>query len=169
MYYYLNYFFIFSILGHLLETIIFTIFDWNLESGFLYGYWTPVYGLGAVLILLISKFIFKKLNVNKFLEIIIFLIVITLVLTLIEFIGGNLLESLFKKDFWNYSNHKYHYGKYIALDISIIWMICSLIFLYLIRPWMDKIINKIPKFFTNLFIVFFILDLIFTIINKVKI
>ena len=71
--YYLNYFFIFSIFGHLLETTMYKMFNWNLESGFLYGYWTPVYGLGAILILFLSNYIFKKLKLNKFLEIIIFL------------------------------------------------------------------------------------------------
>ncbi len=169
MYYYLNYFFIFSIFGHFLETIIFKIFNWDLESGFLYGYWTPVYGIGVVLILLISKNIFEKVKLNKFVEIIIFLIVITCVLTFTEYIGGNLLELLFKKEFWNYSDHKYHFGKYIALDISMIWMGCSLIFIYLIKPWMDKLIVKIPKFITIIFTILFIIDLIFTLINKVRI
>ncbi len=168
MYYYLNYFFVFSILGHLIETIMFKIFDWDLESGFLYGYWTPVYGIGVVLILLISKKIFEKVKLNKFVEIIIFLIVITAVLTLTEFIGGNLLELLFKREFWNYSDHKYHFGKYIALDISVVWMISSLVFLYLIRPWMDKIINKIPKIVTYIFVVLFVIDLMFTLIFKIN-
>lgn len=168
MFYYLNYFFVFSILGHLIETILFEAFNWNLESGFLYGYWTPVYGIGTVLILLISKNIFDRVKLNKFFEIIIFLIVITSVLTLTEFIGGNLLEFLFKREFWNYSDHKYHFGKYIALDISVIWMICSLILLYLIKPWMDKLINKIPRIVTYIFIVLFIIDLIFTLIFKIK-
>lgn len=168
MFYYLNYFFVFSIIGHLLETILFKIFNWNLESGFLYGYWTPVYGIGAVLILMISKKIFEKVELNKFVEIIIFLIVIAAVLTFVEFIGGNLLEILFKREFWNYSDHKYHFGKYIALDISVVWMICSLILLYLIKPWMDKLINKIPRFVTYIFVVLFVIDLIFTLVLKVK-
>lgn len=169
MYYYLNYFFIFSIFGHLLESILFEIFDWNLESGFLYGCWTPVYGFGIVLIILVSNYLFKKLKLNKFLEIIIFTIVITLVLTFIEFIGGNLLELIFKKTFWNYSNHKYHFGKYIALDISLIWGLCSILFLYLIKPWMDKIVKKIPKWLTYIFIILFIVDLVFTLIFKSKV
>ena len=131
--YYLNYFFIFSIFGHFLESIMFKLFDWNLESGFLYGYWTPVYGIGVVLIIFVSKKLFSKLKLNKFLEVIIFIIVITFILTFIEYLGGNILEIVFKKEFWNYSNHKYHFGKYIALDISLIWGVCSIIFLYLIR------------------------------------
>lgn len=167
--YYLNYFFIFAMFGHLLETILSSIFNWNIESGFLYGYWTPVYGIGIVLIIIISNYLFKKLKLNKFLEVIIFTIIITLVLTFIEFLGGNLLELIFKKEFWNYSNHKYNFGKYIALDISLIWGICSIIFLYLVKPWMDKIVKKIPKWVTYIFIILFVIDLVFTIIFKSKV
>ena len=107
MYYYLNYFFIFSILGHIFETIMYKMLNLHLESGFLYGYWTPVYGVGVILILLVSKKIFSRLKLNKFVEILIFLIVITAVLTLTEFIGGNLLELIFKREFWSYTDHKY--------------------------------------------------------------
>lgn len=164
--YYLNYFFVFSIIGHLLETLIFKIFNWNLESGFLYGYWTPVYGLGVVLIIAISNCLFKKLKLNKLLEVIIFMVVITLVLTLIEFVGGNLLEMIFKREFWNYSDHKYHLGKYIALDVSLVWGIGAMLFLYLIKPWMDKIIKKIPKWVTYVFIILFIIDVLCTLLLK---
>ncbi len=166
--YYLNYFFIFSIFGHLLETVMYKIYDVNNQSGFLYGFWTPVYGIGVVLILIVSKKIFEKLKINKLLEIIIFSVVIMIILTIIEFVGGHILYFIFHKDFWNYSSHKYNIGKYIAIDVSFIWMFASLIFLYLIRPWMDKIINKIPKFITYIFIVLFIIDIIFTIILKNK-
>lgn len=166
--YYLNYFFIFSIIGHLLETLIFKLFNWNLESGFLYGYWTPVYGLGVVLIIMISNYLFKKLKLNKLLEIIIFFVVIMLALTTIEFIGGNLLELIFKREFWNYSDHKYHLGKYIALDVSLIWGIGSMFFLYLIKPWMDKFIKRIPKWVTYIFTILFIVDVVCTLLFKSK-
>lgn len=167
--YYLNYFFIFSIFGHFLESIMFKLFDWDLESGFLYGYWTPVYGLGVVLIIFISKKLFSKLKLNKFLEVIIFIIVITFILTFIEYLGGNILEIIFKKEFWNYSNHKYHFGKYIALDISLIWGVCSIIFLYLIKPWMDKVVSHIPKWLTIFMLALLIVDLVCTLIFKIKV
>lgn len=167
--YYLNYFFIFSIIGHLLETLIFKLFNWNLESGFLYGYWTPVYGLGVVLILIISNYLFKKLKLSKLLEVIIFFVVISLALTTIEFIGGNLLELIFKREFWNYSDHKYHLGKYIAFDVSLIWGICAMFFLYLIKPWMDKFIKRIPKWVTYIFIMLFIVDVFCTLLFKSRI
>jgi uncharacterized membrane protein len=166
--YYLNYFFIFSIFGHLFETLLFKLMNKNLKSGFLYGYWTPVYGLGVVLIIIIANLLFKKLDLNKVLEVIIFFIVITLILTFIEYAGGNLLEFIFKKEFWNYSDHKYHFGKYIALDISLIWGLCSITFLYLIKPWMDKIVNKIPPFVTYVFLILFIIDISCTLLFKSK-
>ena len=166
--YYLNYFFLFSIIGHLYETILFKIINQKGTSGFLYGYWTPVYGLGAVLILFISKYIFKTLKLNKFLEILIFAIVIFVVLTLIEFVGGHILHFLFHKDFWNYSLLKYNFGKYICLNVSLIWVAFSLIFLYLIKPWMDKIVIEIPTSITIMFIVLFIIDFVCTIFIKNK-
>ena len=60
--YYLNYFFIFSILGHLLELILIG------KSGILYGLWTPIYGIGVILILMLNKFIdkFKFKGFKKF-------------------------------------------------------------------------------------------------------
>lgn len=166
MYYYLNYFFIFSIIGHLIESLLVLIFDWNFKSGYLYGYWTPVYGLGVVLIILMSHLIFRKLKVNKVLEIIIFFISISLLLSFMEWVGGNVLYLIFNKDFWLYNNHKYHLGKYISLEMTLVWGVTSILFLYLIKPWMDKIIVKIPKFITIIFIFLFIIDNIFTILNK---
>ena len=166
--YYLNYFFIFSIIGHLYENILFKIIDEKGTSGFLYGYWTPVYGLGAVLILFISKYIFKTLKLNKFIEILIFALVIFVVLTLIEFLGGHILHFIFHKDFWNYSLLKYNFGKYICINVSIVWVVFSLIFLYLIKPWMNKIVIKIPTGITIMLLVLFIIDLVCTMFIKNK-
>ena len=166
--YYLNYFFIFSIFGHFYETILFKILKEKGTSGFLYGYWTPVYGLGVVLILLISKNVFKTLKLNKFIELLIFALIIFIVLTLIEFVGGHILHFIFHKDFWNYSLLKYNLGKYICLNVSILWVVLSLIFLYLIKPWMDKIVIKIPIGITVMFLVLFIVDLVCTIFIKNK-
>ena len=148
--YYLNYFFIFALFGYLLETVMGLIYGWNIESGFLYGYWTPVYGLGVIIMIFTSRIIFRKLKLSKFLEILIYLIVVTIILTIIELIGGYLLE-------------------FIALDISCIWGILSVVFIYLIKPWMDKIVNKIPNFVTYIFCVLFIVDLIITLLSKAKI
>lgn len=166
--YYLNYFFIFSIFGHLFETIIYKLMDVHRNSGFLYGSWTPVYGMGVVIIIFLSRLLFRKIKIKKIYEILLFMISTFVVLTIIEFLGGHLLYFIFHKNFWNYTDHKYNFGKYIALDVSLIWMVGSVIFLYLIKPWMDKIVIKIPKWITYVLIILMIIDLTFTFISKSK-
>ena len=49
--YYLNCFFILSFIGHLIETYIV-----KSNSGILLGWWTPVYGIGTIIIILINNF-----------------------------------------------------------------------------------------------------------------
>ena len=82
--YYIKYFFITSILGFIIETII------NGKSGILYGPYTPVYGIGCIIILLIYEKN-KKRNIKKTTKIIITIITSTILLTLAELIGGLLI------------------------------------------------------------------------------
>ena len=157
--YYLKYFFLTSILGFLLENILCK----NYESGILYGPWTPIYGIGSIIILLISKKILKKQNINKITKYIIIFISSILLLSLSELIGGLLIEKLFGFSFWDYTNHKYHIGKYICLEMSITWGIISVIYVILLKKTLDKIINKIPNFIIYTLSILFIIDLIFKI------
>ena len=53
--YYINYFFVMSIFGHLMETILFP----KMSSGILFSYWTPIYGIGSLIILFIYNCVHK--------------------------------------------------------------------------------------------------------------
>ena len=66
MYYYLNIFFLFSIIGHFIENFVYV----HVDSGILFGFWTPIYGFGVVLILIINH-ILKKLKVNKYISLLV--------------------------------------------------------------------------------------------------
>lgn len=165
--YFINNFLLFSIIGHLLESSIYLILNNSGYSGIMYGPWTPVYGFGIILIIIIYSFI-KKTNLSGIKKIISIFIISMILLTVIEYIGGNLIEYFFHKKFWSYENLKFNIGPYIAIEIAFIWGICSLIYLYLIKPLTDKIVKKIPKYITITLLVFFIIDFIITIINKIK-
>lgn len=165
--YYINNFLLFSILGHLLESTIYLVLNNDGYSGIMYGPWTPVYGFGIILIIIIYNII-KKTKLNNFIKTFLIFILSMILLTLIEYIGGNLIEYFFHKKFWSYENLKFNIGPYIALEIAFIWGICSLIYIYIIKPINDKITKKIPKYITITLLVFFIIDLIVTIINKIK-
>ena len=66
-------------------------------------------------------------------------------------------------ELWNYTNKEYNIGKYISLDLAIVWGIFSILFIYIIHPFINKFIKKIPKKGTYLFIIIFIIDILFTI------
>ena len=80
----------------------------------MYGPWTPIYGIGVLIIL----YIYKKLKkYNKIKRLIIMSIISMIVLTLLEYITGNLIELIFHTSFWDYSNYKFNYGKFISVRI----------------------------------------------------
>ena len=166
--YYLNNFFIFSILGHMFESIIFLFLNNEGYSGVFFGPWTPVYGVGIIIIILINK-ILDKFNIKIIPKIVLSFFVYATILSLIEFIGGISIEVFFNKVFWDYSNHRFNIGKYVSLEMALLWGLVSCIYLFVFKRIIDKLLKKIPKYITWVFIIIFISDLIATIIDKLKI
>lgn len=166
--YYVNCFIIYSFFGYLLETIWSFVTKSGFKSGFLYGPWTPIYGIGSVVILLISYYFFMNLHMPRWLETIIVFFVMIIFLSCIELIGGILIEKIFGVVFWNYSNMKFHIGKYICLEMALIWGIATTLFIYIINPLFDKLIKKIPMSITIIVGLLMIIDLIYTLINNIK-
>lgn len=162
MFYYLNLFFLNSFLGFLLETSLKTFFFPNMNNGILFGPWIPVYGFGAVIICVVSKLIFQKLKISKLWKTVLLFFSVFILLSLLEWLGGVLIEALFHKEFWDYRDQKYNLGPYISLGMSFIWGGMSLLLVYVILPIEEKIIKKIPRFLTILAVIFFLIDCLFT-------
>jgi uncharacterized membrane protein len=149
-----------------MESTLYKNIQINKHSGIFYGPVTAVYGIGIISLELLNKYIFKKMKSNKFLKLIIEFVIITLILSLIEYLGGTILNSLFGIDMWDYSKEKIHFGKYLCLRNSIIWGLLGLAYINIFKPFTDKIINQITKKETYLFLNLFTLDLIITLITK---
>lgn len=160
--YYINYFFLMSIIGHLIEA-----FFSNGEPGILFSYWTPIYGIGTILILFVNKIV-NKIKCNCFCKILTLFITNSISLSAIELLGGYLINWIFDKELWNYSDHLFNIGRYTSLEMSLIWGFSSILFIYLIKPITDKFIKKIPKLISYMCISLFVIDLIATIIIKTK-
>ena len=167
--YYINSFFVYSVLGYFFETIVSKITGKRFESGIMYGPITPIYGIGVVIILIVSKYLFINLHMPRWFETLIVFFSLIIILTLMEFIGGILIEKLFGIVFWDYSHLKWNIGKYISLEISLVWGFLSIFLIYVIKPLLDKFVVKIPTFITYSLIIIFIVDMVFTFIKYKKI
>lgn len=132
----LTYFIIYSFLGWILETVFRSICEKKLiNTGFLYGPFCPIYGLGAIIMYLL-------LNDHKGQYISIFCIAIV-VLTIWEYIVGVFLEKTFKTKYWDYSDHKLNFQGRVCLINSIFWGLLGIAFINFIHPFIVQYISQI--------------------------
>lgn len=148
------YFFIYSTLGWLMETILNSIKHKTfINRGFLTGFYCPIYGVGMCSIYLFCS----PFGSNPFLVFIVGLIIATL----IEYLTGLIMEKLFHASWWDYSHFKYNLNGKICLPISFAWGVLALLFTCYIQPFFAALVSKIPGTFG--IIILYILIMIFTI------
>lgn len=159
----LFYFAIYSFLGWCLESIYKTILEKKfINSGFLYGPVCPIYGFGAVIMIMLLK----NLPNNIFL---IFFVSMFL-LTLWEYIVGVILEKIFKTKYWDYSELKFNLNGRICLKNSLYWGILGLVFTFIIHPFIQNIVNMISTealFHINIVIYISMLTDIIITVNRI--
>ena len=131
------YFIIYSFLGWCLESIYKTIiFKKPTNSGFLYGPFCPMYGIGAVMMIALSK-----LSDN----IIIIFLLSFVVFSIWEYIVAVILEKCFKTKYWDYSELKFNIKGRICLKNSIYWGLLGVILIYVIQPIIETLTNLMPE------------------------
>lgn len=156
------YFIIYSFLGWVLESVFKTILARKpINSGFLYGPFCPIYGFGALIML-----IFLKRFSNN---IILLFIIGFFVLSVWEYIVGFLLEKTFKTKYWDYSKNKFNIKGRVCLLNSCYWGILAVIFTKLIHPPIQNAISVIPKellmYANTILFSIIIVDYIFSVIK----
>lgn len=159
--YYLKEFVLYSILGYIFEVIGAVIMHKDLNSGFMYGPYTIVYGISIPLIYIIYKQI-EKTEKNKWKKLIKMFITGFILSFILEFIGAYLLKYIYHLEMWNYEKLPLHIGKYLSIEVTTLWTI-GVIFLYkFIKPVTDKIVKHTPKFLTLGILLIMSLDFILT-------
>lgn len=165
---YWNCFFLFSILGFLLETGIAFVTNSHFESGILYGPWAPIYGIGTVVILLLSHYFFMNLHLPRWVETIIVFFIIAIFLSCLELLGGVLIEKIFHTTFWSYDSHRFHIGNYISLEMAFVWGVASILFVYIIYPLFKTFLLHIPAFIPIVLSICMGIDVIATFITGLQ-
>ena len=164
--YLIAYFFVYSFIGWCLESTYKTILQKKIvNSGFLIGPFCPIYGFGA----LIMYLSLRNLTDNIFILFLFGLIV----LSIFEYFVGVFLEVVFKTKYWDYSKNKFNIHGRVCLKNSIYWGILGIIFMKMIHPKVEKIVNVIPVIYLTVAIValmaIMFADTIVTIIKLVNI
>ena len=156
----LLYFFTYSFLGWILETIfcVLTLGVFN-KRGFLYGPVCPIYGFGAIILIESLKKI-KTNTAGKF-------FISMIAFTIFEYV----LESLFGLRWWDYTGEPFNFQGRISLAYSIAWGIIGTIFVEKIHPFLKKqlekltikIPHKVQVILLNVFLVIILIDFVMSI------
>ncbi len=153
------YYMIYAFIGWVAEELYCIISTHEfVKRGFLFGPICPIYGYGALILILCFKDYKKKPVKLFFLSAIIF--------SVFEYITDFFLQALFGIKWWDYTGYFLNLNGRITLSFSLVWGFGSLIFIKLLHPFItkivEKVLSKIPikvqSIFVNTVIVLNILD-----------
>ncbi len=125
------YFFFYSLLGYIVEVLYCSIGEKRLVNrGFLHGPYLPIYGFGALIIVLL----FSRFSDN----VLVLFLLSVLGTSLLEYLTSYLLEVLFHAKLWDYSTYPLNlHGRVCALN-STLFGLLSLGLIYGIHPFLVR-------------------------------
>lgn len=131
-------FFIYAFLGWINEFIYILITERRLHiAGFLTMPILPIYGTGALLILL---FIAPYIN-NPFLVFVLSVIVATI----LEYVTHWIIDKVFHIQLWNYDNKRFNLKGRICLENSLGFGALALLLIYIIHPALLELLISVPS------------------------
>ena len=136
----LVFFYIYSILGWVFESVNVSVRQkrW-VNRGFMKGPWLPIYGSGAVVILIASlPFSYSPVAVY---------FAGAVAATILEYFTGEIMLAIFKVRYWDYRYRKIQYKGHICLVSTVAWGFLSIMMVYGIHPvisgWLDRINEEV--------------------------
>lgn len=171
---YIFYFFFYSFVGWFLESCYCSVRPkkW-INRGFLRGPLCPIYGTGA-LVIMILIIPLRTLTDNLYLNELIIFAIGMVVCDFVEYMTSFIMEKLFNARWWDYSNKKYNLHGRICLTHTFYWGTAACLFSFVIHPFIDlyliSFINPSSrKILVYIFLTVFFFDLLDTVINALGI
>lgn len=160
----LSYFILYSMIGWGAELVWRSIIEEKKivkEAGFLRGPWCPIYGVGALIII-------YWLNGYKD-DIFGLFIMSTVACTILEYVTSYIMERIFGKRWWDYSEYKFNLNGRICLLNSVAFGLSAVLLIGFLHPLVVYLIDLIPTtlhvILTLIFVLFFLYDFIMTLIS----
>ncbi len=128
---------IYCMLGWIQESAIESLYHKRpINRGFLKGPYIPIYGVGGLALL----FICEPFKDNGF-----FVFLVAMVsCTALEYFTGWLMETVFGKQFWDYSMFKLVYKNRISLVSSLFWGVMGLFVTYVVSGATQYVLSHLP-------------------------
>lgn len=156
-------FVIFSVGGVFIETIWGICTTGTIESkqGLIYGPFSQIYGLGAMLMIIILNPIKKKSITKIFLY-------SAIIGACFEYICSYVQENAFGSTSWEYSKMLFNINGRINLLYTIFWGVLGVVLINYLFPKINKLIESIPnkpgKIITWILVIFLSFDVFITIV-----
>lgn len=135
-----------------------------INRGFLNGPLCPIYGFGALGV------IYFLTDIGRTNKLVLFFGSV-FIATVLELVGGFLLEKIFHKKWWDYSEMRFNLGGYICVEFSVIWGLACFVLYEAIHPMIVKLFAFLnPKFifYTDIILlIIFVVDLILTVLTLI--
>lgn len=154
-------FLIVSFFGLVVESVASFFVDgfWKNRTGLLWGPFSPIYGLGAVLLTLVLYPIRKRGWFAAFAA-------SGLVGAAFEWCASFLFEKAFGIVAWSYEGHLLNLDGRTCLLMAIVWGILGAIWSKALYPWLASLLDHMPRKVLDasgmLIVAFFIVDALFT-------
>jgi len=129
---------LYSCIGWVLETVYCSIPAQKfVYRGFLVGPVCPIYGLGAIAV----AFILAPFQNHPEL-VFLFGMILT---SFLEYASSVLLEKLFNKSWWDYSDRKFNVNGRICLMNSTLFCALSIFLIYVLHPMFTALLVRLPE------------------------
>jgi len=142
-FYFLNFFYLFlfgCLFGTYFEEILFFIQhkEWTSRAGVLYGPFSPLYGCGVLLFVLLLGKKDKERNIFKT------FFMCTFIGGVAEYFASLLFETFFQIRFWDYSTDFLNIHGRTTIPFMLVWGLFGTFLMKVIVPLISKGVKKIP-------------------------
>lgn len=133
----LFFFYLYCFLGWCIESTHVSIRarKW-VNRGFMRGPFLPLYGSGAIMMLVVSMPFQDNVILTYFAGVI--------GATVLEYVTGVVMESLFKVRYWDYSNQPFNFQGHICLGTSLAWGFLTILMTRVVHKPVEQLVLSIP-------------------------
>lgn len=107
-----------------------------INRGFMRGPFLPLYGSGAIMMLVVSAPFQHNLLLTYAAG--------CVGATVLEYITGVVMEALFKVRYWDYSNVPFNFHGYICLGTTLSWGVLTILMTHIIHRPIESLLYRIP-------------------------